>query len=122
MVVQKIDTLAELQRQSGVSYDTIQKVLAGRAPNRKTLTKLAAPLGVTYNDLVTAREGIAATTPTPDLFAALERQTEAITALVDEVRASLRGVERGLAAAAKLREAAGSRAPSAPRSRANARQ
>lgn len=60
MVIKAIPTLADLSRRSGVSYDTIQKILGGRPPKRQTLTKIADALGVTYIDLFNAREGIEA--------------------------------------------------------------
>ena len=108
---------------AGVRYQTLMDWYAERnRPTPGPLSKVAEALDISVADLWAAWEGRQSTSSdVAVLVDALNRQTDAITTLVSELRASLRGVERGLEAAAKLREGASSGAPNAPRSHEGAR-
>ena len=57
MTEQRIASVSELARQSGVSRDTFQAWWRGRPPQRGTAELVARVLGVTYGDIIQAREG-----------------------------------------------------------------
>lgn len=107
---------------AGMRYQTLMDWYADRSrPTPGPLSKIAEVLDMPVADLWAAWEG----RPTrPDdiaeLVAALDRHTEAVTALVEELRAALTGVEQGLRVAAMLREGEGSGLPNGQPSRVGA--
>ena len=87
-----IVTISELGRRAHVSRDTFQKWWQGRMPARATAELVARELGVTYGDLIAAREGIerspagVVTEPAglSSLVEAIERLTEALSSRVPQ--------------------------------------
>lgn len=121
-------SLSGLARESGIERGRWYAWFRGEnAPQPRILRRATGPLGRTINQLV-APWGAAVANVGRDtddqsaLVSALMAQTTALTGLVADLRASLRGVERGLTAAAKLREDAALEASIAPRSRADVRR
>lgn len=87
MAEQRIPSVSELARRSHVSRDTFQAWWRGRPPQRGTAELVARELGVTYADLIQAREGAPArpgivTDPgLARLYELLEAQTAAFNKL-----------------------------------------
>lgn len=81
-----IKSVSDLARRAHVSRDTFQAWWRGRPPQRSTAELVARELGVTYADLIAAREGDLGTsghdtTISPDVLALVQ----AITALVERL-------------------------------------
>ena len=111
MADRDIDSVSELARRAHVSRDTFQAWWRGRPPRRATAELVARELGVTYADLISAREGSMAGTVGDStqavpavLIRALEDQTAALNRLVDWLaRLAPQAIAAGVADA--LREA-----------------
>lgn len=104
-----IASVSELARESDVSRDTFQQWWRGRPPRRGTADMVARVLGVSYADLVAAREGPTAegerdgpsavaldrlTKAIERLAAALEGQWAPLRPLVEEDIAQARALGR----------------------------
>lgn len=94
MAERGIASVSELSRRAHVSRDTFQAWWRGRPPQRSTAELVARELGVSYGDLIAAREGQketpAAVTEAgvSDVLRAIGRQAELVTELLVELRAS----------------------------------
>lgn len=95
MAEQKIASVSALARHARVSRDTFQQWWTGRPPARGTGQLVATALGVTYADLVQAREGTTTgagdTTLLPAAY--LKRVDDLVTlvgVLVDELQSARR--------------------------------
>jgi transcriptional regulator with XRE-family HTH domain len=98
-----IPSVSELARRAHVSRDTFQAWWRGRPPQRSTAEIVARELGVTYADLIAAREGTApGTSDGPgavaltQLTAAINRLAAALEGRTDDLGAA---VEEGIAQA-----------------------
>lgn len=86
MAARGIESISALADQADVGRDTLQAWFRGRGITPIAGTKVALELGVTYEDLLTARDGRPAR-PTDELEAMIERAAaKAVRLLMDELR------------------------------------
>lgn len=80
-----IKSVSELARRANVSRDTFQQWWRGRPPQRSTAELVARELGVTFADLIAAREG---SSPGASDGSGLDALINALRELVAEMRLS----------------------------------
>lgn len=96
MAERGIGSVSELSRRAHVSRDTFQAWWRGRPPQRSTAELVARELGVTYADLIEAREGSRSETTVTDV-SDLAGLSAAINRLADVLEGRFEGLGPELA-------------------------